>query len=735
MFSQTMEANCRLGRERSGERHRAYSTGMALVAAGLLVSFGVSEGSTAAEATEEVAGIRVDAGHPWRPPFDLDLVGRPLTAVVEVRSDGQPQREYQLVGYLEGEVVGRHAVRFSTSAPYVGRVTFDTWPEQLVLLARAAGQEPVEVVRQGVERAPVEADAAARPEAVVNPVDLGTILVPADWLMLAPGQRGSVEVAAISRSRDLPDARVTAWFESSPLQKVSAALGLLRDRRRQSSVPLPEASASLDRDVLHVSISAGDGTELWHKAIRTMLFPSPPKWPEFGATETKLRYDAPISILARDGTLSSMDYDDGWDPELNDVVVSLPGGARFVFWRGSSYVPFWAGRYNTGLSYEWAETGPPPDGFVDSVEPLMDKELRYGRVEIVESTAARVRVRWSYQSCDFNYKVWGDSAVEDFCFYRDGFGTRSLTLTSAPDGDYELSEFIILTPKATYPFSVLPPNLVDVLFLDGQKREFRFPFLEGAEAEIRKSRGVPAVYRVRLNNQEASAAVYFNPNDKHLPPAIFAPFFDQGYLVTPAYWGSHWPLARGKTTGGSIDDRVQLTPAHNSIMSWARSRPEPLRAETVDTTDTLGRSRRMLVQQWVWLIGMTDADDQRLLQWARSFAQPPSLKLRGGRLESYLPERRAHRIVVEASPVTIEIEKGTGPICRNGPEGASHKWDLSPFRSIHPVFELVGAPKALAGVKLGDRSLGPTEYAWDGQTLWLAAEIAEPTVLEIRFEG
>ena len=38
----------------------------------------------------------------------------------------------------------------------------------------------------------------------------------------------------------------------------------------------------------------------------------------------------------------------------------------------------------------------------------MDKELRYSRVEIVESTAARVHVRWSYQSTDFNYKVWGD---------------------------------------------------------------------------------------------------------------------------------------------------------------------------------------------------------------------------------------------------------------------------------------------------------------------------------------
>ena len=116
------------------------------------------------------------------------------------------------------------------------------------------------------------------------------------------------------------------------------------------------------------------------------------------------------------------------------MVVSLPNGSRFVFWRGSCYIPFWAGRYNTGLCYEWAETSPPADGFTDCVEPLMDKELRYGRVRIVESTPARVHVRWSYQSCDFNYKVWGDSAVEDYYFYPDGFGTRVLTLQSEPSG-------------------------------------------------------------------------------------------------------------------------------------------------------------------------------------------------------------------------------------------------------------------------------------------------------------
>lgn len=330
---------------------------------------------------------------------------------------------------------------------------------------------------------------------------------PADWLALSPKQKGKVRVAAFSAKEDFSGAQALAWFESSPEKKTSASIELRKNTRVETSLTLPEASFARDRDFVHVAIVGEDGREIWQEGIPVMLVGEPPDWPSFGATETKLRYDAPISVRAQDGSLSSMDYAKGWKPELNDVVVSLPNGSRFVFWRGSSYVPFWAGRYNSGLCYEWAETSPPPDG-EDCVEPLMDKQLRYGQVAVVESTSARIHVRWSYQSCDFNYKVWGDSAIEDFYFYPDGFGTRVLTLTSAPDGDYELSEFIILTPQATYPLRVLPENLVDVLFADGCKRKLQFPLLE-QERDLEKllSGEMPAVYRVRLDNRETSTAI------------------------------------------------------------------------------------------------------------------------------------------------------------------------------------------------------------------------------------
>jgi hypothetical protein len=660
------------------------------------------------------ARIRVEQSHPWRPPFGLERIGQPLVAAVEL--DAIPRSHtFTLIAYRRGQEIARQTLTLTDQAPATGRASFETRPTVLVLVATSADGNTVELARLPIDPVPFEAEAVARPEEVVNPVDLGAILVPNDWLLLAVGQAGVINVAAIAREADITTARVTAWFETAPTEKTAVDLSLQRDVPVRSRLPVPAPPANCDQDILHVQIATPSGTELWHKTISTMFVRRRPEWPKFGAVETKLRYDAPISVKADDGTFSSMNYADAWDASLNDVVVALPNGSRFVFWRGSSYIPFWAGRYNTGLSYEWAETSPPPDGFTDCVEPLMDKELRYGRVRIMESTPARIHVRWSYQSCDFQYKVWGDSAVEDYYFYPDGFGTRVLTLQSIPTGDYELSEFIIMSPQATYPFSILPSNLVDMLFLDGQKRELTFPFLPAEQGDKIVSRDLPAIYRVRFHKDDPQTAVYFNPLDLKLPQAVFGPFQDQGQIVTPCYWGSHWPLARGKTTGWAIDDRIQFTPCHNSVMSWARSRPAPLRTAQVDTLDTLGHEKPMVVQTWAWLIGTTDAGDERLLEWAASFARPPTLEVQGARLEaeSYVSERRAMRLVVEAPIVTITVKPTTA--------------------CVHPVFELDHSLNTLSTVELAGRQLDSTEYAWDGHLLWLNSTLRDETSITLTF--
>lgn len=658
--------------------------------------------------------IRVDFGHPWRPPFGLERVGAPISVRVELVAEQAQRHEYSLVAYRDGLETERRSLQVSgDKPPFFGTAEFSSLPHEVALLVQCLdGGQAQEIKRQAVHWPDVEADAEVRPDRQINPVDLGTVLVPHNWLLLAGGQTAMLDVAAISRNRNLSDARLRAWFEGGKL--VDVGLPLERNQRTSRTLPLP-FTASGDRSVLHVTLTAG-GRELWKKDIRTMIVSQRPLRPTFGAVETKLRYDSSISVKDRkSGKYSSINYEQGWEPRLNDVVVFLPNGTRFVFWRGSSYIPFWAGLYNTGLTYQWAETVPPP-GYIDCVEPLQDKELRYGRVRIMESTPSRVHVRWTYESVDVEYKALGDQAFEDFYFYPDGFGTRVLTLISSPTADYEITEFITLLPQSAYPFEVLPSRLIEVLYLDGEKRAINFPY-QASEAE--KDRGiltqasdpkpVPRIYRIFSEKRDKAAAIYFSPRDVPAVQQAFKPFYDRGEIVTPGYWGNHWPLGRGAPTGGAIDQRIHFSPAHVSTFGWGLwsggNRPIPIERGEATTIDALGRSREMLTQRWSWLIAKTDAPDEVLRDWAQSYSAPPSLEVNGARIDfpSYSTERRAMRLVAERPLIDIKLK----PL----------------VHAMNPVFEIEDAPEELTRVTLDDTSLPADAYAWDGATLWVKADI------------
>jgi hypothetical protein len=550
---------------------------------------------------------------------------------------------------------------------------------------------------------------------VINPVDLGAILPPADWLVLGPGQQARVTIAAFSAKEAISGAEVLAWFESEPDKPTKAAVELRHGIRTELNLTLPFPASSKDRDTLHVTIRDAQDRELWHKTITTMLVQDTPKLPAFGAIETKLRYDYPLLSYSGPDEVTEMPYDKAWAPERKDVVVALPNGSRFVFWRGAAYTPFWAGIHNTALNFEFAEAPRRPDG-LDCIDAASDKELRRSRVEIIESTAARVHVRWTAQPCDLNYKVWGETATEDFYFYPDGFGSRTVTLQSEPKAEYEIEELLILTPPAAYPLRVLPENLVDVLFRDGTKRELKFPILD-QERDYEKllSGELPPLYRIRFGNRESLAAIYFNPGWKRLPSTAYRPFYSQGQMVTPFYWGNHLPLARRKPTGINIDDLASMTPAHNAMMSWGHRRPQSLESRTADMPDALGVTRKMQVEKWAWLIGLSDADDTRLLEWSLSFTTPPQIQAEGARLQSpsYNSERRATLLTVEKPIVSLTLKPATP--------------------CVHPVFELQGAPKILARVELNGRELAAADYAWDGRALWLNATLRKQAQLRLEF--
>lgn len=429
-----------------------------------------------------------------------------------------------------------------------------------------------------------------------------------------------------------------------------------------------------------------------------MIVPEPPDWPEFGAVEAKLRFDQPLPR----GDGNGPPYNESWDPELQDIVVFFPNGARWVFWRGFQYCPFWAGRSNTGLSYQWAERAPASDGIGWS-EPCFDNELRYGRVEIVSSSPSRVHVRWRYQTSDPDYRATGDSVTEDFVFYPDGFGTRTVTVTRDPEWKYQFEELILLLPSGRF----LPKSLlqapIEVTSLQRERVLVSLPvrgsnpknILDKLE-EWPGDGETPALYRVRLDPDEPLSAIGFSLTNNGRPRAV-APVYDRGALVPPYAILLAWP--------GTLEGIWFNEPFSQ----------KPFRSESIEVSDDGGGSRKRVVDTYVWLIGMSDEDGDRLIERAAGLATPPKLKVSGATIEGdpFVPERRAYRLIVENPTVGIRI--GSGGSC------------------VNPVFELSSALGTLEAVLVDGVPLDPTRYAWDGATLWLDLMLSQSSELRLEF--
>ena len=145
--------------------------------------------------------------------------------------------------------------------------------------------------------------------------------------------------------------------------------------------------------------------------------------------------------------------------------------------------------------------------------------------------------------------------------------------------------------------------------------------------------------------------------------------------------------------------------------------PKPIRSQIGTMRDALGRTKTMKQDTWVWLIGMTDADDDELRRWAQSFARGPRLTAKGARVQgqAYSQERRASCLTVTSKTVAITIT----------PSGSC----------LNPVFELRDAPKTLSAVRLENRTLSTGCYRWDGATLWLDLSLDRPATLKLEFAG
>lgn len=363
--------------------------------------------------------------------------------------------------------------------------------------------------------------------------------------------------------------------------------------------------------------------------------PKLPSGPEgkvpFGAYYTKLAF--------------TPEWDSLWPVSyISDVVVRFDDREpRFVFWRGTSYIPCWAAYTGAWFTNEFFErSGGAVSGTTSMVEPMSDKQCRYSNIRIIENHDARVVIHWRYAPVDLDYQQafidpethWGDWADEYYIIYPDAVGVRKATLhTSALNEWIEYQESIVINQPGTIPEDNLALDAVTLYNIKGERKTYTWT--EKGGPGFQNPPDQACIQKINFTTEYKPFTIV-NPVDVsmqsyggHAPGSCFN------------RW-DHWPVSQAKS-----DTRVAtsgMRPSHTSLsqIKWKPS----------------GEDKNS--RTWIMLHGMSNTDDSHLISLAKSWIHPARMLLftRDFDNEGYDASQRAYVITSHpgANQSTLELE-------------------------------------------------------------------------------
>ena len=438
-----------------------------------------------------------------------------------------------------------------------------------------------------------------------------------------------------------------------------------------------------------------DRLEDVHNSMPLRL-PSGPAGPgRFGAYYVKLKYNLEWDRLWRVG------------PDADVVVRFDEFGHRFVFWRGTSYIPCWvsdAGGWYTNEFFE--RRGGERSGTMSMVEPMSDKQARYSHVRILESNDARVVIHWRYAPVDLKYTLayidkqsgWGDWVDEYYTIYPDAVGVREATLYTSAPGDWtEYQESIVINQPGTRPEDNMHYAAVTLVNMEGQSSTYswehtwpeEFDKPENGNIQVINLKGRTRPFSI-VNPEGASVRAYPKYGAK-----------------TKFHCWNHWPVAQEEsdTTVATTFDK----PSHTSLshITW-----KPYAQEDNSRT-------------WIMLHGMTDGKAAELAKLAKSWLNAPKLKLKGTSEyanEGYDPTERAYVLSCKNSGKPSKLEL------------VLEASEDSPI--VNPAFVVKGWGMIGAQLKLDGKTIErgklfryghrPAEHG-DDLVVWVKTESDKPT--------
>ncbi|MEM7298061.1 MAG: LamG domain-containing protein [Bacteroidota bacterium] len=349
---------------------------------------------------------------------------------------------------------------------------------------------------------------------------------------------------------------------------------------------------------------------------------------------------------------TTLKYYKGWDApwavdKHEDIVVQFDeSDCKFVFWRGTSYIPSWVSEngvfFNNGFNEGWNDHG--------SCEPMSDKKTKYSRVKIVESNEARVVIQWRYALVDVvgNFAFedpetgWGDWTNETYYIYPDMTAVREdKLLSNAPHAEHEWQESMVVLGPGQTPEDVLEKAGLTVANSKGEKRTFSW------------ENGVPPQWPeepVKINSQIINTKSEYKPFSAVRLQDITAMDIYAGEIrrdVSVYPWWNHWPVAPRPTDGrySNFSDRA----AHASLSHWYWNEYK---------SDDRSMTKIMLC-------GMTKGSIEDVVKLNQGWANPAEIAVTSGATDaSYKAEEKAYHLSSDGgSSVSFTVKgKNDSPI-------------------------------------------------------------------------
>jgi hypothetical protein len=284
-----------------------------------------------------------------------------------------------------------------------------------------------------------------------------------------------------------------------------------------------------------------------------------------------------------------------------DIVVSFDKmPVRFVLWRGANYIPMLVtenGRWYTNAFLE--------NWWKGCCEPMSDKKMVFGRVDIIEQSPARVVLRWRYPLSEVGYQIsyedpetgWGNWTDWYLVIYPDGTMVKRKRLYTDAERRHEWQESIAIMGPEQRPEDVIETTPALTLATpSGEIREYSWIGKPPTDVSYKDT-------VLHIANMKAEYDPYSIQNITG--GDVYKAGGGSRYSAFPAW--NHWPVGQFLSDGrhAVFPDRT----AHSSLthIKWKDS----------TTYNSLGRFHEKLL-----LEGLSNKPAKELLPLALSWLQP-----------------------------------------------------------------------------------------------------------------